>query len=164
MLVSEGECCTDHSMKHMDGDHGGSEGGKARDQGPGRPSLMAGMVQAAMRACSIKQASKSASSKQFIPPLPPVDVSREDGFPGSEISPVTSIDDSDRGLDRRERFAGSKDGGVNGASTAMRQESYYLRGIVEEERDANFLATIAACIPGELVMRTSWVPGSKASR
>ncbi|CAM9699290.1 unnamed protein product [Scytosiphon promiscuus] len=33
-------------------------------------------------------------------------------------------------------------------STSMRQESYYLRGPIEPERDETLLATIAACIPG----------------
>lgn len=34
-------------------------------------------------------------------------------------------------------------------SEGMRQESYYLRGVVEEERDKDLLSTIANCIPGD---------------
>ncbi|CAM9222615.1 unnamed protein product [Ectocarpus sp. 4 AP-2014] len=39
-------------------------------------------------------------------------------------------------------------GGSSEGSTGMRQESYYLRGVIDEGRDNKMLATIADCIPG----------------
>lgn len=39
-------------------------------------------------------------------------------------------------------------GGSSEGSTGMRQESYYLRGVIDERRDNKMLATIADCIPG----------------
>lgn len=134
------------------------EAGGGRD--PRRPSLMAGMVQAAMRAAHAKNSGNERG--ELISLLPTVRLGvtgaragedglgeGEDGLGGGEDSPVTSIDDSDRGANRREMFAGSKGDGTNSSSKGMRQESYYLRGVVEAERDADMLATIAECIPGQ---------------
>lgn len=39
-------------------------------------------------------------------------------------------------------------GGYSEGSKGMRQESYYLRGVIDEGRDKKMLATIADCIPG----------------
>lgn len=63
-------------------------------------------------------------------------------------SPSTSMDGSDQGLvNRRQMFSGKNEDG----STGMRQESYYLRGVVEAERDESLLRTISDCIPGAQV-------------
>lgn len=39
-------------------------------------------------------------------------------------------------------------GGLRAPGKSMRQESYYLRGVVEADRDTKLLSTIADCIPG----------------
>lgn len=67
-------------------------------------------------------------------------------------SPTTSFDGSDQGLrNRREMFSGVKKDGSTSTSTGtgMRQESYYLRGVVEAERDERLLCIINDCIPGD---------------
>lgn len=67
-------------------------------------------------------------------------------------SPDTSFDGSDRvPKNRREMFSGVKEDGSSSTGTAIRQESYYLRGVVEAERDERLLGTIKDCIPGDQV-------------
>lgn len=53
---------------------------------------------------------------------------------------------------------GTQQGGGGGDSSPqmMRQESYYLRGAIEADRDKNFLKTIADCIPGMVQQYVTW--------
>lgn len=62
---------------------------------------------------------------------------------GMESSTPVMLGDTQRG-----NGGGGGSGGSCSGSKGMRQESYYLRGPVEPERDEKLLATIAACIPG----------------
>lgn len=71
------------------------------------------------------------------------------GKQDGDITPGASpgLDDSDDSVDgsRRALFRGR----TGGNSKGMRQESYYLRGVVEAERDRDLLSVIANCLPGE---------------
>ncbi len=68
-----------------------------------------------------------------------------------EYSPEPSPKSSEPVLlgDTRGAGAGAGGDGNGSSSKGMRQESYYLRGVIEADRDENFVATIANCIPGK---------------
>lgn len=124
--------------------------------------LMAGVAQAAL-----------AAARDAVKPDTPEKPGQPDPDSGNEIeklavtagdggeeSPETSpgSDASGEG-GRRARFSGAQ----RAISKGMRQESYYLRGVVEAERDADLLSTIAKCIPGEVIEYTTSdaaVPGA----
>ena len=46
------------------------------------------------------------------------------------------------------RGAGGDGNDSSSSSKGMRQESYYLRGVIEADRDKKLVATIASCLPG----------------
>lgn len=144
------------------------EGGPVRTRFLDIPSA-AGLVRAAM---DEEEDAKNCGgiSSSIIPPAMTITISDEpegdtegpdwsaaasarDVSNGTPHSPVTSIDDSDRGVsDRRHTFSG-----VGADGCGMRQESLYLRGVVEEERDQDLLSTIKECIRGEIVSRSCHV-------
>lgn len=145
---------------------GGSDSGAAQGESQGErsrggetsdDSTFAAVIQA-MMAANLKKATSETDCRGPPPPIDVgVDVGGEKGdgdgvmLMGGEVSPTDSVDDSDR-TDRRQRFAGlgglDADGDVDRSNAGMRQESYYLRGRVEEDRDAQLLNTIEDCIPG----------------
>lgn len=111
--------------------------------------LMAGVAQAAL-----------AAARDAVKPDTPDKPGQSDPGSGSEIEKlaVTAGDGGEESTEtspgsdasgeggRRARFSGAQ----GAISKEMRQESYYLRGVVEAERDADLLSTIAECIPGEV--------------
>lgn len=81
--------------------------------------------------------------------------------PTAEVVGETSIDSTnhsgemDDSVDGSGRSTGSghEDFKMNCMNSAtMRQESYYLRGAVDEDRDRQMLQNIADCIPGDVTM------------
>lgn len=73
---------------------------------------------------------------------------------GSDQGPEETCDSSGPTSSRPVQMGGTQqdDGGKDSPCKMMRQESYYLRGQIEADRDKNFLTTIADCIPGMVLV------------
>lgn len=138
------------------------EAEELRSRGSGWPfSRGLGSIYSAVRKMHVrsrKPANDADAQTGFDMPVeelapPPLDAPLPVPAPaaGGDVSPVHSMEGSERGVAAmREMFANSRAGGINKDSSKMRQESYYLRGKVEEVKDGDFLDTIKNCIPGEL--------------
>lgn len=149
---------TDNATKHGDGGGNGS--------GDGRSSpAMAGIAQAALAAAAASsrktkkprpQAPPSGSGADNRPPL----CGKSDGGCGGGgrgpreergISASSGELESSEPIMLGDTQGGNGSGDGDGSSSkGMRQESYYLRGAVEEARDRDLLAAIADCIPGDV--------------
>lgn len=95
-------------------------------------------------ACGGTKSSSSSSSRRcggiLRKQMREMAVAEEGSSSGIESSAPVMLGDTHRG---------SGDGDTSIGSKGMRQESYYLRGLIEPEKDKKLLATIASCIPGK---------------
>lgn len=137
--------------------HAGDDGG-----GDGRSSpAMAGIAQAAMAAASTasretkKPRAQAPLSCSGTAKLPPVCGDSDSGRGGGGQGPREETDNSgcsgELESSSPRRLGGTQGGSGDGNGSSpkgMRQESYYLRGAIEADRDRGLLATIADCIPG----------------
>lgn len=152
--LPEGTDSTDNSVEVWV-DHG-------RGDGVNSPA-MAGIAQAALAAAAAAKrktkkprahASLGGSGAETLPPAcGESDSSCAGGSQGPpeerESSGCSGELESSRPLRLGDTKGGNGDG--NGSSaTGMRQESYYLRGAIEADRDRDLLATITDCIPGDV--------------
>eukprot|EP00903_Cladosiphon_okamuranus_P019298 g17739.t1 len=127
--------------------------------GNGRSSAaMAGITQAAMAAAS----ATNRKTKKPRPPsspggsgtdsLPPVCEKSGGGCAGVDQGQERESSSSSGDLECSEPIRlGDQGGNGNGNGSngkGMRQESYYLRGAIDEDRERDLLANIAECIPG----------------
>lgn len=134
--------------------HGGDKGG-----GDGRGSLaMAGVAQAAMAAAATAKR-KTKKPRPQTPPrgggaaeMPPPPCGEGDsgcaGGGEGRREDRESSGHSEELESSKPRLLGDTGDGNGSSSKGMRQESYYLRGAIEADRDRDLLATIAECIPG----------------
>lgn len=133
--------------------------------GDGRSSpAMAGIAQAAMALAASTASRKKPRAQTSLTASgadkpPPVCGESDSGCPGGGQGPQEERENSSssRGLESTEpRMLGDTQGGDgdgNGSCTkGMRQESYYLRGKIEADRDCELLATIADCVPGIMAL------------
>lgn len=130
--------------------------------GDGRSSpAMAGIAQAAMAAASTanrktkKPRPHASPSGSGTDSLLPVCGKGGGGCAGGGQGPREERESSSGSGDLESskpiRLGDTQGGNGDGSSSSskgMRQESYYLRGAIDEDRERDLLATIAECIPG----------------
>eukprot|EP00752_Nemacystus_decipiens_P018264 g16387.t1 len=149
-----GDSATDNATQHGV-DNGGGDGDRRSS------SAMAGIAQAAMAAASAaaRKNKKPRPHGSVADSVHPACEKSDGGSAGGDRVPredressYSSGDlESSKPLRLGETQGRSGDG--NGSSNkGMRQESYYLRGAIEEGRDKDLLATIADCIPGRTLI------------
>lgn len=155
--VPEASGSTDNATQHA-GDNGGGDG---RDS-----PAMAGIAQAAMAAASTanRKTKKPRPHESLVDSLPdpPACGKSDGGCAGGGRGPREEREyscssgelESSKPLRLGDTQGGSGDGSGS-SNQGMRQESYYLRGAIEADRDRDLLATIADCIPGNMVFDTT---------
>lgn len=154
LAVPDASHSTDNAIQH-EGDDGGGDG-------RGSPAI-AGIAQAAM-AAALSATRKTEESRapscvgdSDAAELPPVCGESDGGCAGGGLGKRGERETSgcwgELESSKPIRLGDAQGGdGVGSSSKGMRQESYYLRGAIEAERDRDLLATIADCIPGTMTL------------
>lgn len=142
---------TDNATQH-EGENGGSDDG--RDS-----PAMVGVAKAAMALTANRKAKKprpqhdESLADSLPPPCGKTEGSCAGGGQGlrEERERDCSYSSGELESSKPLRLGDTQGGGGDGNGSnnkGMRQESYYLRGAIEADRDRDLLATIADCIPG----------------
>lgn len=162
LAVPEASNSTDDATQR-----GGDKGG---GDGRGSPA-MAGIAQAAIAAAATANRKtkkpRALASLSGCGAAEPPPVCGESGSgcagigQGSRQEKESSGFSGDLESSKPLRLGGPQGGNGDGndsSSNVMRQESYYLRGAIEADRDRDLLATIADCIPGNVTAGVTLFP------